>query len=488
MFLTENILLLSSILVFVAILVTKVGVKLGAPSLLLFLLVGLLAGSEGLGLQFDDYELSETIGHMAMTVILFTGGFQTKLSETKPILKRGIMLSTIGVLLTMLLTGTFVYFTTGKMIGGFAQSFVACLLIGATVSSTDSASVFSVLEGKRLKLRDNIGPLLELESGSNDPMAYALVAVFVKILSTPEHMESSGWIMYPTMIGVVLYQLAMGAAVGFGVGHLAKWGLGKIKIGNTALFGILVMSTGFFASGVTSLLSGNDLLAIYITAVIVSNKADIPERKQVTNFFDGVTWIMELAMFMMLGLLASPKNMMGVALPAILTGLFLIFVARPVSVFLTLLPERKVSFKSKLLVSWVGLKGAGPILFATAPVVAQLEGAESLFNVVFFIALISLLLQGMTLVPMAKWLNLTFPEDPEVETFGMDIPEVMGMLRDHTVSASDIENAKTLRELRLPHGIRVVMVKRQDRFLVPHGSMALEEGDHLLIIMGESDD
>ena len=485
---SDNLLLLASVLVFVAVLITKVGVKLGAPSLLLFLLLGMLVGSEGLGLKFEDYEIAESIGHFAMTVILFTGGFETVLSETKPVMKRGIMLSTVGICITVVLTGLFIYFATGRIIADTGVSILACFLVAAVMSSTDSTSVFSVLNGKRLRLRSNLAPLLELESGSNDPVAYILTILMVKFMTEPSLQGLATWVSVVSGIIVVLFQILVGVAVGFGVGFGAKWLLSRIRLENNSLMGILVLSTGFFANGLASVLGGQGLLAIYIAAVIISNKADIARKKEIAKFFDGITWIMQLAMFLILGLLARPSSMVSVALPAILTGLFLIFVARPASVFLTLAPFRGVKFKEKLFVSWVGLKGAGPILFALYPVVHEVQGAGDIFNVVFIVSLMSLILQGMSLTPVAKWLNLSYPADPEVESFGMELPEEMGMLSDHIVTPDDLSAGKTLREMHLPHGIRVMMVKREGKFLVPHGSMELMEGDHLIIVMGESDD
>ena len=485
---SENLLLLASVLVFVAVLITKVGVKLGAPSLLLFLLLGMLVGSEGLGLKFEDYEIAESIGHFAMTVILFTGGFETVLSETKPVMKRGIMLSTVGICITVVLTGLFIYFATGRIIADTGVSILACFLVAAVMSSTDSTSVFSVLNGKRLRLRSNLAPLLELESGSNDPVAYILTILMVKFMTEPSLQGLATWVSVVSGIIVVLFQILVGVAVGFGVGFGAKWLLSRIRLENNSLMGIMVLSTGFFANGLASVLGGQGLLAIYIAAVIISNKADIARKKEIAKFFDGITWIMQLAMFLILGLLARPSSMVSVALPAILTGIFLIFVARPASVFLTLAPFRGVKFKEKLFVSWVGLKGAGPILFALYPVVHEVQGAGDIFNVVFIVSLMSLILQGMSLTPVAKWLNLSYPEDPEVESFGMELPEEMGMLSDHIVTPDDLSAGKTLREMHLPHGIRVMMVKREGKFLVPHGSMELMEGDHLIIVMGESDD
>jgi len=485
---SDNLLLLASVLVFVSVLVTKVGAKLGAPSLLLFLLLGMAVGKDGLGLTFEDYEIAESIGHFAMTVILFTGGFETVLSETKPVMRRGILLSSVGVTLTMLLTGTFIYFVSSGLIAGSQAGFLVCLLVAAVMSSTDSTSVFSVLHGKRLHLRGNLGQLLELESGSNDPVAYILTILLVSFISNPEIGGATSWMMALSGTVIVILQVAVGLAVGFGVGYAAKWLLPKIKMENSALQGILILSTGFFANGLASLLHGQGLLSIYVAAVIISNKADIGPKKDIAKFFDGITWMMQLAMFLILGLLARPSQMLHVAVPAVLTGLFLIFLARPASVFLTLAPFRSMKFKEKLYVSWVGIKGAGPILFALYPVVHEVEGASNIFNVVFIVSLMSLLLQGMSLIPVAKWLNLSYAEDPKVQSFGLELPEEMGMLSDHVVTADDLIGGKTLRELHLPHGIRVMMVKRDGKFLVPHGSMELFEGDHLIIIVGESDD
>ena len=280
----------------------------------------------------------------------------------------------------------------------------------------------------------------------------------------------------------------MGVAVGFGVGFAARWLLGRLRLAGSALYSILILSVGFFANGIASLLMGNGLLALYIAAIIIGNRTDLPHRKEILNFFDGMTWLMQLVMFLMLGLLARPSRMLPMLLPAILIGLFMMFVARPASVFLCLMPFRDQSVRAKTFASWVGLKGAGPILFAVCPVIAGLEGANDMFNTVFIITLFSLLLQGMTLSPVARMLRLSYDEDPKAETFGMEIPEEMGLLRDHTVTEEDLQMGSTLRELGLPHGIRVMMVRRGDTYLVPHGSMPLEVGDRLVIIMGESDD
>ncbi len=482
--LSEHMLLLCSVLIFAAVLVTKVGSRYGVPSLLLFLLLGMVAGKEGLGVRFDDFELAEGIGHFAMTIILFTAGLETPIHETRPVLRQGTLLSTLGVLLTVLFSGLFIW-----LVFGTARNtpLAACFLLAAVMGSTDSASVFSVLRSKKLHLRENLGPMLELESGSNDPMAYILTIVLTQVMTGSQSAMSAGS-QVMDCFGLVFLQVFVGAAVGFGVGAAGRWLIGRLQLAGSPLYAILILSLGFFANGVAGLLMGNGLLALFITAIIIGNHSDLPHRKEILHFFDGMTWLMQLVMFLVLGLLVDPSKMLPMILPALVIGLFMMLVARPASVFLCLLPFRDLSRRAKAFTSWVGLKGAGPILFALCPVTAGLEGGNDMFNIVFLITLFSLLLQGMTLSPVARMLRLSYEEDPQVETFGMEIPEEMGMLRDHTVTEEDLQKGPTLRDLGLPHGIRVMMVRRGDSYLVPHGSMPLEIGDRLVIIMGDSDD
>ena len=484
--LSEHLLLLCSILIFAAVLVTKVGSRYGVPSLLLFLLLGMVAGEDVLGVQFDDFELAENIGHFAMTIILFTAGLETPVHEARPVLRQGTLLSTVGVLLTVLFSGVFIWLVADSAIP-VSVSLTGCFLLAAVMGSTDSASVFSVLRSKKLRLRENLGSMLELESGSNDPMAYILTIVLTQVIAESRGAMGVGH-MVMTGFGLVFLQVFVAVAVGFGVGFAGRWILGRLQLANTPLYAILILSLGFFANGIAGLLMGNGLLALYVTAMFLGNRTELPHRKEILHFFDGMTWLMQLVMFLMLGLLATPSKMLPMIVPALVIGLFMIFVARPASVFLCLMPFRGLSLRAKAFTSWVGLKGAGPILFALCPVVAGLEGATDMFNIVFLITLISLLLQGMTLSPVARMLRLSYEEDPTVETFGMEIPEEMGMLRDHTVTEEDLKQGPTLRDLGLPHGIRVMMVRRGDSYLVPHGSMPLEVGDRLVIIMGDSDD
>ncbi len=484
--LSENLLLLCSILFFAAVLVAKVGARFGVPSLLLFLLLGMAVGRDGLGLNFEDYEIAESIGHFAMTIILLAAGLETSFSDTKPVLRQGTLLSTVGVLLTVLVAGGFIYLAFGKTIG---VSLLGAFLLAAVMGSTDSASVFSILRSKRMHLRENLGPMLELESGSNDPVAYSLTLIFVQSLVNISNGGSAdGWHILLSSAGLLALQIVVGLAVGVATGYASEWLLSHLKLPGSALYSIMILSIGFFANGVAEILNGNGLLALYVAAIILGNKAELPHRKEVLSFFNGMTWLMQLVMFLILGLLARPSIMLDVLWPALAIGLFIMFAARPAGVLLTLLPFRKLSLRAKLFASWVGIKGAGPILFALCPVVAGLEGSSEMFNLVFIITLLSLLIQGMTLGPAARVLKLSYDADPLPETFGMEIPSEMGMLRDHTVTREDLEKGSTLRDLKLPHGIRVMMVRRGGSYLVPHGSMILEEGDRLVIIIGDSDD
>ncbi|MBQ7640592.1 MAG: potassium/proton antiporter [Bacteroidales bacterium] len=483
--LSNNILLVVAVLLFAAIMVVKAGSRLGAPFLLLFLVLGLLAGPDVLGFDFTHHAKAEHIGHLALTIIIFEAGLETSLKATKPVMKQGLLLSTVGVLLMVLLVGGFVWFALGKTLG---LSVASCFLLAAIISSTDSGSVFSVFREKRLKLRENLAPMLELESGSNDPIAFGVTIITLDIMTRGFHF---GYSDMPTIVtGILLFmiQMLVGLTIGIAVGYVSQGVLSRVRFSSSSLTSILILSFGFLSSGLATLFYGNGLLAIYVTAIIIGSKAKIQDRKEVTNFFDGAAWLMQLVMFLLLGLMARPSQILPILLPGLLIAAFMMFFARPASVMLTLLPFKKLSLRAKAFVSWVGVKGAGPILCALMPMVAGMKDGTLLFNLVFIITLASLFVQGGTMIPAAKLLRVSYEDDKQVETFGLDLPEEMGMLRDHTVTEEDLMNGATLRDLHLPHGIRVTMVRRDGRFLVPHGSMELKPNDHLLIIVGESDD
>ena len=474
-FTAENILLIGSILLFVSIVVGKTGYRFGVPALLLFLLVGMLFGSDGLGLQFHNAKIAQFIGMVALSVILFSGGMDTKFKEIRPILSPGIVLSTVGVFLTALFTGLFIWYLSGMSWTNIHFPLITSLLLASTMSSTDSASVFAILRSQKMNLKHNLRPMLELESGSNDPMAYMLTIVLIQFI------QSDG-MGTGNIIGSFIIQFLVGAAAGYILGKLAILILNKINIDNQSLYPILLLSFVFFTFAITDLLRGNGYLAVYIAGMMVGNQK-ITFRKEIATFMDGLTWLFQIIMFLMLGLLVNPHEMIEVAVVALLIGVFMIVIGRPLSVFLCLLPFRKITLKSRLFVSWVGLRGAVPIIFATYPVVANVEGSNMIFNIVFFITIVSLIVQGTSVSFVARLLHLSTPLEKTGNDFGVELPEEIDTdLSDMTITMEMLNEADTLKDMNLPKGTLVMIVKRGDEFLIPNGTLKLHVGDKLLLI------
>ena len=474
-FTAENILLLGSVLIFCSILISKTGYRFGIPTLLLFLLVGMLFGSDGLGLQFHSATDAQFIGMMALSIILFTGGMDTKFTEIRPVLTQGILLSTVGVLVTTLLTGLFICYISGWDSTNISLPLTTSLLLAATMSSTDSASVFNLLRSQRMNLKHNLRPMLELESGSYDPMAYLLTIVLIQVITS----DGMSW-------AVILKDLAIqfffGAIIGFALGRFAVWIINRISLSNGSLYPILLLSLVFFTFTITDLLHGTGYLAVYDTGVTVGT-AHLANRNEINTFMNGLTWLFQIIMFLALGLLVNPLEMVDVAAVALLIGVFMIVVARPVSVFLCLLPFRRLPARAKWFVSWVGLRGAVPIIFATYPVIARVEGSQQLFNIVFFITLVSLVVQGMTIARAARLLTLDLPEEKEGNEFGVELPEEIDtQLRDLTLTPDMLARGNRLADMNIPRGTLVMLVKRGDEFLIPNGQMELHAGDKLLFI------
>ena len=475
-FTAENILLIGSILLFVSILVSKTGYRFGVPALLLFLVVGMLFGSDGLGLQFHDAREAQFIGMVALSIILFSGGMDTKIADIRPVLAQGILLSTVGVLLTALLTGLFIFWLSGMPWTNIHFALLPSLLLAATMSSTDSASVFAILRSQKMNLKHNLRPMLELESGSNDPMAYMLTVVLIQFI------QSSG-LSTAAILGSFAVQFLIGGAAGYLLGKLAVWVINRLDIDNHSLYPILLLAFVFFIFSFTDLLKGNGYLAVYLAGMMVGN-SKMMHRREIYHFMDGLSWLFQIIMFLCLGLLVNPHEMLEVAAVALLIGLFMIVVGRPVSVWLCLLPfGRRITPRSKLFVSWVGLRGAVPIIFATYPVVAGIEGASVLFNVVFFITILSLVTQGTLISRAAKLLGLSMPMPKTGNDFGVELPdEIDSDLHDMTVTADLLQRGQTLKEINLPRGTLVMIVKRNQEYLIPNGSLKLKEGDKLLLI------
>ena len=472
----ENILLIGSILIFCSILISKTGYRFGIPTLLLFLLVGMFFGSDGLGIQFHSASDAQFVGMMALSIILFTGGMDTKLHEVRPVMVQGILLSTVGVLLTTLLTGAFIFYISEWNQTNIQLTFMVSLLLAATMSSTDSASVFNLLRSQQMNLKENLRPMLELESGSNDPMAYMLTIVLIEVISS-----GSGLNVWHIAQGLFT-QFVFGGIIGYAFGRFAIWLINKINLSNSSLYPILLLSLIFITFTLTDFVKGNGYLAVYILGVVVGN-AKLAFRKDINTFMDGLTRLFQIIMFLTLGLLVNPHELLDVAAVALLIGLFMIVAARPISIFACLLPFRHISNKARLFVSWVGLRGAVPIIFATYPVIAQIPGSNQLFNIVFFITLLSLVIQGMSIAKVAKWLKLDLPQKKEGNEFGIELPdEIDSELHEITLTPEMLKEGNRLADMHLPQGTLVILIKRGYEFLIPNGQAELHAGDKLLII------
>lgn len=475
----EHFLLIGAILLFVAVMAGKVAYRFNAPALLLFLAVGLFFGYDIL--SFNSPELTQFIGMVSLCIILFSGGMDTKFSEIKPVLAEGITLATAGVLMTAMLLGGFIYLVSPWL--GVELSFPLALLLASTISSTDSASVFSILRTRRQGLRENLRPLLELESGSNDPMAYILVILLIRMLGgNGEEISAGGAVL------MLVVQMAVGALVGYLFGRASVWIINKININNASLYSVLLLACVFFTFSFTSLIKGNGYLAVYIAGLIVGNNK-LVNKRTVTTFFDGITWLFQIIMFLMLGLLVTLEDALQpqILLLGAVAGLFLMFVARPVAVILALSPFRKLSKKARGYISWVGLRGAVPIIFATYPWVAKIEGAEVIFNVVFIMTILSLVVQGTTVSSMAELFGLAYTEkESKFESALQD--KVKSAFTEIAVTEQMLSAGNTLNKVALPDNTLVVMVCRDGDYFVPKGNAELHLGDKLLILSDRNDE
>ncbi len=481
----ENILITGALLLIAGVLIGKTSYRTGLPLLLVFLIVGMGFGTDGLGIQFGNMHAAQFIGMIALCVILFSGGMSTRLSAIKPVLAPGLVLSTLGVLLTALLTGLFIFWLSAMPWTNIHFALIPSLLLAATMSSTDSASVFGILGTHKIGLKHNLRPMLELESGSNDPMAYMLTIILIETVTLGSSLSG----------GMLLVQLALqfgiGVAAGVGMGFASRWlvnlyrrlGRNSEDAGQaTAMSAILVIGSVFLTYAGTAALGGNGYLAVYICGIVLGN-SPIPYHRGIAKFMDGMTWLAQIVVFLMLGLLVNPHEMLSVAAVSFLIGVFMIVIGRPLSVFLCLAPFRRINLKAKTFVSWVGLRGAVPIIFATYPVVADVPGASQIFNIVFFVTLLSLLIQGTTVITSARKLRLIENTVPSEEDFGVELAdEHPTSLHTRVLTEQDLAQGNTLSKITLPEGSLVMMIRRGDRYIVPNGKRRLLPGDTLLII------
>lgn len=475
---TGNILLIGSVLLIASIILSKAGARFGIPTLLVFLIAGMLFGTDGLGLQFNSAEDAQFLGVIALSVILFSGGLDTRFSDIKPILTPGIVLSTLGVVLTTLFAGLFISWISGFEWLNITLPLTTSLLLAATMSSTDSASVFNILRSQRMSLKHNLRPMLELESGSNDPMAYMLTLVLIQVVG-------AGAVTASEVFTMLFVQFVIGGSVGFLLGRGAVLFINKLQLSNTSLYPIIAFGLIFLVYSLTDVCHGNGFLAVYIAGIVMGNSR-MGFKREITTFLDGITWLCQIVLFLILGLLVNPHELVSVALAGTLIGVFMIVVARPLSVMLCLLPFKHINFKSRLFVSWVGLRGAAPILFATYPIIADVEGANIIFNIVFFVTILSLIVQGTTLSNIAQALNISEPEPEKPDHFGIEIPEELETaLSSIDVTAEMLVEGVTLKEIKLPHGALVMLIRRGQEFIVPNGSVQLRPGDRLLMLSQE---
>jgi cell volume regulation protein A len=466
---TENILLVGSILLFLALIAGKTSTRFGVPVLILFLTIGMLAGSDGVGgIQFDNPQIAQFIGIVALNFILFSGGLDTDWKLVKPVLSQGIVLSTLGVMLTAGLVGVFVWAVTDFTI-------YEGLLLGSIVSSTDSAAVFSILRSKNLALKGSLRPTLELESGSNDPMAYILTIALTGLVINQDAGVAS-------VIPKFFQQLILGAVLGYAFGKAGVYLINKIRLDYEGLYIVLVIAIMFFSFSATDFVGGNGFLTVYLCALILGNN-DLMHKKKILKSFDSFAWLMQIVLFLTLGLLVFPSQVVPVIGIGLIISMFLIVVARPISVFLSLLPF-KIDQPSRWFISWVGLRGAVPIVFATYPLIAGAEKANMIFNIVFFISITSVLIQGTTLPIVARWLKLSIPESQKQRT-QTDL-ELFDSIKSRLTEIVIPEDCpivgKQIVQLGMPKTAIISFIRRGDGYITPSGATELEINDRLFVL------
>lgn len=463
----ETYLLLAAVLLILSVIASKFSDRLGIPTLIIFLVIGMLAGSDGPGgIYFDDARLAQNLGIIALVIILFSGGLDTSWKRTRAVMKDGIILATAGVLITALSLGVFAHFI-------FDIPLLDAVLLGSIVSSTDAAAVFSVLRSKGVHLKGRLKPLLEFESGSNDPMAVFLTVAVSLVLTDPER---TLWGLVP----MFFQQMILGALLGIAAGKLAVFLTNRLRLGYSGLYPVLTLGVLFLTYSITALIGGSGFLAVYLVGLMMSRE-EFLHKRSLLRFYDGLAWLMQIVMFLALGLLVFPSRLVTIALPGLAVALFLTLVARPVSVFLTT-AFSKISLPERVFISWVGLRGAVPIILATYPRLMGIPQSDLIFNTVFFVVLVSALLQGTTIPFVAKKLKLDgidegetrYPiEFAEESEWKGDLQEIV--IPDHSWVVN-----RSIVEIGLPGEFLVVLISRGSEFLIPNGSIVLLPGDKIL--------
>jgi len=468
------ILLICGALVLASIMASRLSDAIGVPALLVFLCIGMLAGSDGPGgIYFADAEMANLLGTVALAFILFSGGLDTNWRIIRPVLFRGALLSTLGVAVTAGLVGVFAWAVLGL-------NLLTGLLLGAIISSTDAAAVFSVLRGRGVGLKGNLKPLLELESGSNDPMAIFLTLGMTQLIIMPD----AHW---QDLLPAFVLNMAAGVVVGLGAGKLAAILINRIKLEYEGLYPVLSLSLVLVTFGAAEFIEGNGFLATYLCGMML-NASDFNHKRAVTKFHDGLAWLMQITMFLVLGLLVFPSELPEVAPSALLLVFFLMFIARPVAVAIGLLAS-PFSARERIFVAWTGLRGAVPIVLATFPMMAGYENSNLVFNMVFFIVLASVLVQGTLLMPVARWLKV---DDPMASrpAFSLEIEhrgQVHGETREMEILPNMAVVGRMIADLGIPRDVLILLIGRDEGYVMPRGDTRIEPYDSLLMLGKPSD-
>jgi potassium/hydrogen antiporter len=469
----EYVLLVGSILILISIAIAKLSDNLGVPTMLLFLGIGMLAGSEGPGgINFDDAALAQSIGIIALVFILFAGGIDTKWVQVRPTLGHAFTLATFGVLLTAVAVGAFL-----SLLLGF--SLLNGLLLGSIVAATDAPAVFSVLRSRNISLRGRLKPLLELESGSNDPMAIFLTIGLIQ-LST--NAGASVW----SLILSFVVQMGLGAAMGVGLGKAMVFSLNRLKLTYEGIYPVFSLAFAALIYSASASVGGSGFLAVYIAGLVAGN-SEFVHKKSLLRFFDGLAWLSQITMFLTLGLLVFPSQVVSIMGIGLLVSGFLMLVARPLSVFISLALSG-YQWREKAFISWVGLRGAVPVVLATFPLLAGIPEARLMFNVVFFIVLTSALLQGWSVPAAARLFRVAAPPEAR-RKYPLEFSPIEGVdteLVDLIVPYNSPAAGKTIVELGMPPDSLIVLISRSDNFLVPSGGTALQEGDTVLVLVNKN--
>lgn len=448
----------------IAVAAVRISSRSGLPSLLLYLGIGMLIGQDGLfHVKFDNVELTQVIGYAALVVILAEGGLGTKWKEVRPALPMAVVMSTVGVAVSVGVTAAGAHYLVGL-------DWRQALIIGAVVSSTDAAAVFSVL--RKVPLPSRVTGVLEAESGFNDAPVVILVVAFSAVGPV------DSWYM---LVGEIALELAIGVAIGLAVGFLGAYGLRHIALPASGLYPIAVMAIAVMAYAAGAMAHGSGFLAVYLASMVLGN-SKLPHSPANRGFAEGLGWIAQIGMFVLLGLLVTPHELLDDFWPAVVVGLVLTMVARPLEVYASLLPFR-IPWQEKVLMSWAGLRGAVPIILATIPMVSGIEGSEKVFNIVFVLVVVYTLVQGPTLPWLAKALKLG--DSDAASDLGIESAP-LERLRGHLLSVAIPEKSKMhgveVGELRLPAGAAVTLVVRDGTSFVPSPTTVLRRGDELLVV------